>query len=155
MGLVTLLLCCRSSFPGRSPKKTLRPHKWSFISIFSGSLGENLGLKRLETRCSCPCPASPSCPWGHQGPRTGGQAADLAGWPGLGHRLAGGPPRSWLLRASSLLQPPLAVTHTVPCAAAGGGRGVRGEGVRRWHRPWSGWVVWGWLRCAGGLSELS
>lgn len=47
---MTLLLRFLSSSPGRSPKKTLRPHNWSFISIFSGSLRENLGLKRLETR---------------------------------------------------------------------------------------------------------
>ena len=50
MGLVTSLVGFLSSSPGRSPKKTLWPHNWSFISIFSGSLRENLGLERLETR---------------------------------------------------------------------------------------------------------
>lgn len=54
MGLVTLLLGFLTSSPGRCPKKTLGPHNWSFISIFSGSLRENLGLMRLETRFFSP-----------------------------------------------------------------------------------------------------
>lgn len=47
---MTLLLGFLSSSLGRNPKKTLWLHNWSFISIFSGSLRENLGLKQLETR---------------------------------------------------------------------------------------------------------
>ena len=59
MGLVTLLLGFLSSSLGRSPKKTLRPHNWSFISIFPG--GENLGLKQLETRFFAPTPQPHPC----------------------------------------------------------------------------------------------
>lgn len=52
MGLVTSFLGFLSSSLGRSPKKTLWPYNSSFISISSGSLRENLGLKRLKTRFS-------------------------------------------------------------------------------------------------------
>lgn len=68
---MTLLLGFLSCSPGRCPKKTLWPDNWSFISIFSGSLRENLGLEATGNAILCPpllCGSSPSCSWRRETP---------------------------------------------------------------------------------------